>query len=73
MMIRIHGLIGWINCGRDQSQRFMKSSKQPTASVIRRISSLLSMMSYFGLILAFAMRYDDKNLGIGTLISMMIP
>ena len=29
-------------------------------------------MSYFGLILAFAMRYD-KNLGIGTLISMMIP
>ena len=28
------------------------------------------MMSYFGLILAFAMRYD-KNLGIGTLISMM--
>ena len=30
------------------------------------------MMSYFGLILAFAMRYD-KNLGIGTLIAMMIP
>ncbi|MEM7308453.1 MAG: AbgT family transporter [Planctomycetota bacterium] len=30
------------------------------------------MMSYFGLILAFAMRYDRK-LGIGTLISMMIP
>ena len=30
------------------------------------------MMSYFGLILAFAMRYD-KKLGIGTLISMMIP
>jgi aminobenzoyl-glutamate transport protein len=30
------------------------------------------MMSYFGLILAFAMRYD-RRLGIGTLISMMIP
>lgn len=30
------------------------------------------MMSYFGLILAYAMRYD-KKLGIGTLISMMIP
>ena len=30
------------------------------------------MMSYFGLILAFAMRYD-KKLGIGTLVSMMIP
>ncbi|MFT5287411.1 MAG: aminobenzoyl-glutamate transport protein, partial [Planctomycetota bacterium] len=30
------------------------------------------MMSYFGLILAFAMRYD-KKLGIGTLISMMVP
>ncbi|NNF08528.1 MAG: AbgT family transporter, partial [Candidatus Eisenbacteria bacterium] len=30
------------------------------------------MMSYFGLILAFAMRYD-RRLGIGTLISTMIP
>lgn len=30
------------------------------------------MMSYFGLILAFAARYD-KKLGIGTLISTMIP
>ncbi len=30
------------------------------------------MMSYFGLILAFAARYDRK-LGIGTLISMMLP
>jgi aminobenzoyl-glutamate transport protein len=30
------------------------------------------MMSYFGLILAFANKYD-KNLGIGTIISMMIP
>lgn len=30
------------------------------------------MMSYFGLILAFANRYD-KNLGIGTIISMMLP
>ncbi len=30
------------------------------------------MMSYFGLILAFASRYD-RNLGIGTLISIMIP
>jgi aminobenzoyl-glutamate transport protein len=30
------------------------------------------MMSYFGLILAFGMRYD-KKLGIGTLISTMIP
>ncbi len=30
------------------------------------------MMSYFGLILAFAMRYD-KKLGIGTLVSTMIP
>jgi len=30
------------------------------------------MMSYFGLILAFAMRYDRK-LGIGTLISTMLP
>ncbi len=30
------------------------------------------MMSYFGLILAFAMRYD-KKIGIGTLVSMMIP
>jgi aminobenzoyl-glutamate transport protein len=30
------------------------------------------MMSYFGLILAFANRYD-RNLGIGTVISMMIP
>ncbi len=30
------------------------------------------MMSYFGLILAFAMRYD-KKLGMGTLISMMVP
>ena len=29
-------------------------------------------MSYFGLILAFAMRYD-KKLGIGTLIATMIP
>lgn len=30
------------------------------------------MMSYFGLILAFANRYD-KNLGIGTIISTMLP
>lgn len=30
------------------------------------------MMSYFGLILAFATRYDRK-LGIGTIISMMLP
>ena len=30
------------------------------------------MMSYFGLILAFANRYD-RNLGIGTVISMMLP
>jgi aminobenzoyl-glutamate transport protein len=30
------------------------------------------MMSYFGLILAFANKYD-RNLGIGTVISMMIP
>ncbi|MFT4542461.1 MAG: aminobenzoyl-glutamate transport protein [Planctomycetota bacterium] len=30
------------------------------------------MMSYFGLILAFAMKYD-KKLGIGTLIATMIP
>ncbi|MEM7165781.1 MAG: AbgT family transporter [Planctomycetota bacterium] len=30
------------------------------------------MMSYFGLILAFAMRYE-RRLGIGTLIAMMIP
>ncbi len=30
------------------------------------------MMSYFGLILAFAVRYDTK-LGIGTLISVMLP
>ena len=30
------------------------------------------MMSYFGLVLAFAMRYDRK-LGIGTLISTMLP
>ncbi|MFP4623606.1 MAG: AbgT family transporter, partial [Gemmatimonadota bacterium] len=30
------------------------------------------MMSYFGLILAFANRYD-RNLGIGTIISMMLP
>jgi len=30
------------------------------------------MMSYFGLILAFAMRYDRK-LGIGTLVATMIP
>ena len=30
------------------------------------------MMSYFGLILAFALRYD-KKLGMGTLIATMIP
>jgi aminobenzoyl-glutamate transport protein len=30
------------------------------------------MMSYFGLILAFANKYD-KNLGIGTIIAMMLP
>jgi aminobenzoyl-glutamate transport protein len=30
------------------------------------------MMSYFGLVLAYAMRYDRK-LGIGTIISMMLP
>ena len=30
------------------------------------------MMSYFGLILAFAARYD-RNLGIGTLIATMLP
>jgi len=30
------------------------------------------MMSYFGLILAFAVRYD-KKLGIGTLVSTMLP
>lgn len=30
------------------------------------------MMSYFGLILAFATKYD-RNLGIGTVISMMLP
>lgn len=30
------------------------------------------MMSYFGLILAFATKYD-KNLGIGTIISTMLP
>lgn len=30
------------------------------------------MMSYFGLILAWAVRYD-KNLGVGTMIAMMLP
>ncbi|TVR91564.1 MAG: AbgT family transporter, partial [Wenzhouxiangellaceae bacterium] len=30
------------------------------------------MMSYFGLILAWATRYD-KNFGIGTLIATMLP
>jgi aminobenzoyl-glutamate transport protein len=30
------------------------------------------MMSYFGLILAFANKYD-KDLGIGTIIAMMLP
>ncbi|MEM9234795.1 MAG: AbgT family transporter, partial [Pseudomonadota bacterium] len=30
------------------------------------------MMSYFGLILAWATRYN-KNLGVGTLIAMMLP
>ena len=30
------------------------------------------MMSYFGLILAFATKYD-RNLGIGTIISTMLP
>ncbi len=30
------------------------------------------MMSYFGLILAWATRYD-RNLGVGTLIAMMLP
>ena len=35
-------------------------------------NTITPMMSYFGLILAFAMRYD-KKLGIGTLISTMIP
>jgi aminobenzoyl-glutamate transport protein len=30
------------------------------------------MMSYFGLILAWATRYD-KKLGVGTLIAMMLP
>lgn len=30
------------------------------------------MMSYFGLILAWASRYD-KDLGVGTLIAMMLP
>ncbi len=35
-------------------------------------NTITPMMSYFGLIFAFAMRYDRK-LGIGTLISTMIP
>ena len=35
-------------------------------------NTITPMMSYFGLILAFAMRYD-KKLGIGTLIATMIP
>lgn len=30
------------------------------------------MMSYFGLILAWAARYD-RNVGIGTMIAMMLP
>jgi aminobenzoyl-glutamate transport protein len=30
------------------------------------------MMSYFGLILAFAARYD-RNLGIGTIVAIMLP
>lgn len=35
-------------------------------------NTITPMMSYFGLILAFAMRYDRK-FGIGTMISMMVP
>lgn len=35
-------------------------------------NTITPMMSYFGLILAFAMRYERK-LGIGTLVAMMIP
>ena len=35
-------------------------------------NTITPMMSYFGLILAFAHRYDRK-LGMGTLISTMIP
>ena len=35
-------------------------------------NTITPMMSYFGLILAFGMRYD-KKLGIGTLVSTMIP
>ncbi|MDA1263937.1 MAG: AbgT family transporter [Planctomycetota bacterium] len=35
-------------------------------------NTITPMMSYFGLILAFAHRYD-KNLGIGTLVATMLP
>ncbi|MDF1839660.1 MAG: AbgT family transporter, partial [Planctomycetota bacterium] len=35
-------------------------------------NTITPMMSYFGLVLAFAMRYD-KKLGIGTLVATMIP
>ena len=35
-------------------------------------NTITPMMSYFGLILAFAMRYD-RRLGIGTLVSTMLP
>ena len=35
-------------------------------------NTITPMMSYFGLILAFAMRYDRK-LGIGTLVATMLP
>lgn len=35
-------------------------------------NTITPMMSYFGLILAFAHRYD-KNIGIGTLVATMIP
>jgi aminobenzoyl-glutamate transport protein len=36
------------------------------------VNVVTPMMSYFGIIYAYARRYD-KNLGIGTLITLMLP
>ena len=56
----------------DVKLQYIKATRQKRLVMVSATAVIAPMMSYFGLILAWATRYD-KNFGIGTMIAMMLP
>ena len=67
---RVHIVIG-VNPKKQRS--FPPEVIQAAYRIGDSVTNIITpMMSYFGLILAFATRYQ-KDIGVGTLIAMMLP